>query len=290
MNVKIENNIQIQLFELTKKKFSKKYIDTKIIPIIKYIVNSNKKKFLISGSQGIGKSTLIKILKDNIEKYFDKKIMTLNLDDYYLSKDKRIKLSKTKHNLFKTRGVPGTHDIKKLKKNINDFEKSIYPISIPVFDKLIDDRSSKIRKEKEKKDILILEGWCCGCPPLEKKFLDKNINELERLEDKDRIWRNYFNRNLDNEYKKIFKIFDKIIFMEAPSFKFVFNWRSKQEKMNNSNYKNYKRMSKKELLYFISHYEKITKWMIKKLPNTADLVININNKQEIIKNKFINID
>jgi D-glycerate 3-kinase len=290
MNVKIENNIQIQLFELTKKKFSKKYIDTKIIPIIKYIVNSNKKKFLISGSQGIGKSTLIKILKDNIEKYFDKKIMTLNLDDYYLSKDKRIKLSKTKHNLFKTRGVPGTHDIKKLKKNINDFEKSIYPISIPVFDKLIDDRSSKIRKEKEKKDILILEGWCCGCPPLEKKFLDKNINELERLEDKDRIWRNYFNRNLDNEYKKIFKIFDKIIFMEPPSFKFVFNWRSKQEKMNNSNYKNYKRMSKKELLYFISHYEKITKWMIKKLPNTADLVININNKQEIIKNKFINID
>ena len=290
MNIKIENNIQIQLFELTKKKFSKKYINTKIIPIIKYIVNSNKKKFLISGSQGIGKSTLIKILKDNIEKYFDKKIMTLNLDDYYLSKDKRIKLSKTKHNLFKTRGVPGTHDIKKLKKNINDFEKSIYPICIPVFDKLKDDRSSKIRKEKEKKDILILEGWCCGCPPLEKKFLDKNINELERLEDKDRIWRNYFNRNLDNEYKKIFKIFDKIIFMEPPSFKFVFNWRSKQEKMNNSNYKNYKRMSKKELLYFISHYEKITKWMIKKLPNTADLVININNKQEIIKNKFINID
>ena len=286
MNVKIENNIQIQLFELTKKKFSKKYIDTKIIPIIKYIVNSNKKKFLISGSQGIGKSTLIKILKDNIEKYFDKKIMTLNLDDYYLSKDKRIKLSKTKHNLFKTRGVPGTHDIKKLKKNINDFEKSNYPIHIPLFDKLLDDKLDKVRKEKEKKDILILEGWCCGCPPLEKKFLDKNINELERLEDKDRIWRNYFNRNLDNEYKKIFKIFDKIIFMKAPSFEFVFNWRSRQEKINNSNHKNFARMDKKEILYFISHYEKITKWMIKKLPNIADLVININDKQEITKNKF----
>ena len=290
MNIKIENNIQIQLFELTNKKFSKKYINNKIIPIIKFIVNSNKKKFLISGSQGIGKSTLIKILKDNIERYFNKKILTLNLDDYYLSKYKRIKLSKTKHYLLKTRGVPGTHDIKKLKKNINDFEKSIYPICIPIFDKLIDDRSGKIKKEKVKKDILILEGWCCGCPPLEEKFLDKNINELERLEDKDRMWRNYFNRNLDNDNKKIFKIFDKIIFMEAPSFEFVFNWRLKQEKKNNSSNKNYTRMSRKEILYFISHYEKITKWMIKKLPSIADLVININNKQEIIKNKFINTD
>ena len=290
MNIKIVNNIQIQLLKFTKKKFSKKYINTKIIPIIKYIVNSDKKKFLISGSQGIGKSTLIKILKDNIEKYFKKRILTLNLDDYYLSKNKREKLSKTKHNLFKTRGVPGTHDVHTLRKNINDFEKSIYPIIIPVFDKLTDNRSNKIRIEKEKKDILILEGWCCGCPPLEKKYLDRNINELERQEDKDKIWRNHFNRNLDNEYKKIFKIFEKIIFMKASSFKFVLNWRSKQEKMNNSNQKNYSKMSKEEMIYFISHYEKITKWMIKKLPNTADLVININDKQEITKNKFINTD
>ena len=286
MNIKIEDNIQIQLFEFTNKKFSKKYINTKIIPIIEYIVNSNKKKFLISGSQGIGKSTLIKVLKINIEKYFKKKIMALSLDDYYLSKNKRMILSKTQHYLFETRGVPGTHDIKKLKKDINDFEKSNYPIHLPLFDKLLDDKLDKVRKEKEKKDILILEGWCCGCPPLEKKFLDKNINKLEKLDDEDKIWRNYFNKYLNNEYKKLFKIFDKIIFMKAPSFKFVLNWRLKQEKMNNFNHKNHKRMSEKEILYFISHYEKITKWMIKKLPNIADLVININDKQKIIKNKF----
>ena len=74
--------------------------------------------------------------------------------------------------------------------------------------------------------------------------------------------------------------------MNAPSFELVSNWRSRQEKMNISNHKNYTRMSKKEILYFISHYEKITKWMIEKLPNIADLVIDINNKQEITKNKF----
>ena len=53
--------------------------------------------------------------------------MTLSLDDYYLSKDKRMTLVKDKAHLFKTRGVPGTHDIKKLRKNINDFEKSRLP-------------------------------------------------------------------------------------------------------------------------------------------------------------------
>lgn len=199
-------------------------------------------------------------------------------------------LSKTKHYLFKTRGVPGTHDIEKLRKNINDFEKSNYPIRIPVFDKLLDDKLNKFRIEKDNKDILILEGWCCGCPPLEKNFLDKDINKLEKLEDEDKIWRNHYNRYLNKEYKRLFKKFDKIIFMKVPSFKFVLNWRLKQEKMNKSSYKNHSKMNEKEILYFISHYEKITEWMIKRLPNIADLVININDKQEITKNKFINTD
>ena len=286
MKNKIVTNIQIQLFNLTKKNFSKKYINDSILPIIEYIVNSNKKKFLIAGSQGIGKSTLIKILKTNIEKYYKKKIITLSLDDYYLSKNKRLKLSKKTHRLFQTRGVPGTHDIKKLKNNIDDFEKSNYPISIPIFDKLIDDTAKKIRKEKTKKDILILEGWCCACPPVNKVFLNKNINRLEKTEDKNRIWRNYYNKNLHNEYKKLFLRFDRAIFLKAPSFDFVLKWRLKQEKTNRSNLKKRIKMNKKELLYFIAHFEKITKWMFKKLPRIADLSIDINEKQKITKLKY----
>ena len=82
---------------------------------------------------------------------------------------------------------------------------------------------------------------------------------------------------------RVQEIFDKIIFMKAPSFKFVLNWRLKQEKMNNFNHKNHKRMSEKEILYFISHYEKITKWMIKTMPAEADMVIKINQNQMIKK-------
>ena len=286
MNNKIIINIQIQLYELTKRKFSKNYINTFILPIIDYIISSKKTKFLIAGSQGIGKSTLIKILRDNIEKYCNKKVLSLSLDDYYLSKNKRLQLSKKSHKLFRTRGVPGTHDIKRLKKNINDFEKSNYPIIIPIFDKLIDDVSKKNRKEKAKKNILILEGWCCGCPPLEKKFLNKDINQLEKLEDKKRIWRKEINKNLNNEYKKLFNMFDNIIYLKVPSFKFVLNWKLKQEKMNTSDNKNKTRLNKKEMFYFISHYEKITKWMIKRMPKIANLKINVNKKQEIIKIKI----
>ena len=285
MNTKIIDNIQNQLFNLTKKRFSKKYIDTHILPIIEYVVNSNKKKFLIAGSQGVGKSTLVNILKNNIQKYYKKKVLTLSLDDYYLSKKERIKLSKIINPLLKTRGVPGTHDIKKLKKNVISFDKSKYPLQIPIFDKLTDDRSDKIRMEYNKKDILILEGWCCGCSPLEKKFLNKNINKVEE-KDTNNIWRNYYNNKLNSDYKSLFKMFDKTIFLKAPSFNFVLNWRLKQEKMNTSKNKNQIKMNKKEILYFISHYEKITKWMFKKLTHEADLVLKINQKQEIIKSKL----
>ena len=44
---------------------------------------------------------------------------------------------------------------------------------------------------------------------------------------------------------------------------------------------NKKIMNKKELEYFISHYEKITKFMIKVLPKKADIIIKIDKNQRI---------
>ena len=108
MKNKIVNSINNDLSFLTKKKFSKKYISKYILPIIDNIANSKQKKILISGSQGIGKSTLLKIIEKNVLKFYEKKILTLSLDDYYLSKKARLILSKTIHPLLITRGVPGT--------------------------------------------------------------------------------------------------------------------------------------------------------------------------------------
>jgi len=282
----IVNSINKDLSILTKKKFSKKYISKYIFPIIDNIANSKQKKILISGSQGIGKSTFLKIIEKNILKFYKKKILTLSLDDYYLPKKERLILSKKIHPLLITRGVPGTHDLNKLIKDINSFQNKKYPIYKPIFDKLKDDRSKKKEKIIKKADILILEGWCCGSPPIEKKYLYKNINLLEKKEDPYMIWRNFYNQKLKNEYSNLFKLFEKKIFLKSSSFNYVLNWRFKQEKMM-SERNNKKIMNKKELEYFISHYEKITKFMIKVLPKKADIVIKIDKNQRI-KNLIYN--
>ena len=44
--------IQIEIHKTYNKKYSKKYIEDKLIPIINYICSSKSKKFLFGGSQG----------------------------------------------------------------------------------------------------------------------------------------------------------------------------------------------------------------------------------------------
>ena len=44
-------------------------------------------------------------------------------------------------------------------------------------------------------------------------------------------------------------------------------------------------MSTKEIVDFIQHYEKITKWMLKKMPNLADIVLYVNKDQKILRIK-----
>tara|TARA_B100001121_G_scaffold71958_1_gene63728 strand:+ start:1880 stop:2740 length:861 start_codon:yes stop_codon:yes gene_type:complete len=273
--------IQKESLKLFKKKFSKKYVKLKILPIIIHLENSESKKVLIGGSQGIGKSSLIIIIKKTLEKFFNKNVLALSLDNYYLSKDERKSISNKEHELLITRGVPGTHNIKKLVNDIKRFEKNIYPINIPLFDKLIDNRLNKYQKIYKKCNILILEGWCCGCKDINKNYLFKNINSLEKKFDTKYLWRKFYNNKLKNEYKLLFNLFDETIFLKAPSFKYVLRWRIKQEKNNSSNLNNSKKMSNQEIELFIQHYEKITKWMLKNYSKFANIVLKINKDQKI---------
>lgn len=280
------NSIQEQLLELTNKKFSKIYIQNYICPIFEYIISSNKKKFLISGAQGIGKSTLLKILEKNLKIFYNKKILSLSLDNYYLTKKQRIILSKKIHPLLLTRGVPGTHDTTTLLRNIKKFEQSKYPIKLPIFNKLTDDQSKKFKLAKSASDILLLEGWCCGCPPLLNSYLFQNINSLEKEKDRNKEWRKFYNKKLKKQYAQIFNRFEAKFYLKPPSFSYIANWRLKQEKMMRSRNKNGKAMDKKEILEFISYYEKITKWMMKKMPYMAELTIEVDTNQKIKKIKI----
>ncbi len=287
MKIDISIFIKNELKKITYKNFSKKYITQYLIPIIKHINESKDNKFIISGPQGSGKTTISKLLKVVIEKIYKKKVMLLSIDDYYLSKKKRIELAKKVHPLLITRGVPGTHNIRKLKDHINQFIENRFPIRSLTFNKLTDDVLKKRRIIKNA-DILLLEGWCCGSKAINNEYLYKNINNVERKLDNNYMWREYYNTFLKEEYSEIFLKFDKQIYIQTPSFKHVLNWRLNQEKQNARINRKEKFMSKGELKYFIQHYEKITKWMMKSMPAEASMVIKINKNQKI--EKVIKID
>ena len=282
MQIQINTFIQEKFKHLTNKNFSKKYINQYIVPIIKNINDSKNDKFIIAGSQGSGKSTLTAVLKLVLEKFYKKKVMLLSIDVYYLSKNKRLELSNKIHPLLITRGVPGTHNIAALKKDIINFQKKKFPIVAPLFNKLKDDISSK-KKIIKKAEILLLEGWCCGSSSISREYLFKNINRLESTLDKNKLWRQYYNSQLQKDYKKVFSLFDQQIYIQAPSFTYILKWRYTQEKKNALKSKDKKFMKKTDLRKFIQHYEKLTKWMIKTMPAKADMLIKIDKNQKIKK-------
>ncbi len=273
--------VQKDLYKITKKKFSIEYINKTIKVIFENIVLSKKKKFLISGAQGCGKTTLLKLINKNFNNFYNLSPLCISLDDYYLTKKQRSELSNKIHPLFITRGVPGTHDIEKLVKTISLFDKKKYPIKLNKFDKLFDDRSNKIEIISSKKDILILEGWCCDCSFIEKKYLEKNFNKIEKI-DKNYIWRNYYNNKLKNEYRSLFSRFEYSIFLKVPNFKNVLDWRLNQEKkLLLSSRKKNNFMKLNDIKNFILYYEKITKWMLLKKNIKASLIIYIDHNQKI---------
>ena len=69
-----------------------------------------------SGGQGSGKTTVVKILKIILKKFFKRKIYVSSIDDFYKTLKDRNEMSYTTHSLFKTRGVPGTHDVNLINK------------------------------------------------------------------------------------------------------------------------------------------------------------------------------
>ena len=164
----LNKSIQYEYYLLTNQFINLKDVKKFYLPLIEFVNNNKGKKILLSGSQGIGKTTFIQLLKKTFKTQFKKNIITISLDDFYLDKDQRIYLSNNVHPLLETRGVPGTHDIHYLNRVIDDLNNEKFPINLPIFDKLKDRRLKKIKKIVSKSDYMILEGWCLGCPPLTK--------------------------------------------------------------------------------------------------------------------------
>ena len=265
------------------------------IPMSFWIERKYKKKgktlFLgVSGGQGSGKTMVTEILKIILKKFFKRKIHVSSIDDFYKTLEERNKMSNKIHSLFKTRGVPGTHDINLVKKFFNFIKKEKFrKIKLPKFEKARDDRLKKKYwySVKKKPEIVILEGWCVGAKPQTNSLIRKPINILEKYEDRDLIWRKYVNEKLKKEYKKLFAMIDYLIFMKVPNFNMVFKWRLLQEnKLRKKSYLKTKVMSYNEIKRFIMFYQRITLQMIKDLSKSASVVMLLKKNHEIKKVLF----
>ena len=254
-----------------------------------YLKNKKTQVIGLTGGQGSGKSTISNILKIILKESFSLKTVIFSIDDFYKTLKQRENMSKNISPLFTTRGVPGTHDTKMLLSTIKALKKTRFKkILIPKFNKGFDDRTSKNKwlRVNKKPNIVIFEGWCVGAEPQKKKDLLVPVNALEKHEDKKKIWRNRVNNELKKDYKKVFKLLDKIIFLRVPSFKHVFKWRLLQEKKLRITSKGKKTMSDNQIKNFIMFYERLTKHMLKKLVYKADTVIKIDTKHRLKSIKF----
>ena len=282
-----------KIFNNSKKKITSLKRD--YIPMSFWIEKKYKEKgktlFLgLSGGQGSGKTTIAGILKIILRKFFKRKVYTISIDDFYKTLNERNKMSQKIHPLFKTRGVPGTHDINLIRKFFTFVKRIKFKkFKTPKFDKSIDDR---VKKEywtsiKKRPEIIILEGWCVGAKPQSNSLIKNSINILEKNEDKNLAWRNYVNKKLKNEYKKIFSMIDHLIFIKVPNFNMVLKWRLLQErKLKKKSYLNKKIMSHAQIKRFVMFYERITLQMIKDLNKYASLVILLKKNHEIKKILF----
>ncbi len=238
-----------------------------------------------SGGQGSGKTTVTGILKIILKKFFKRKIYVSSIDDFYKPLKERYKMSNKIHPLFKTRGVPGTHDIDLVVKFFNLIEKNKFKkIKIPKFDKSSDDRQKRKKwfSITKRPEIVILEGWCVGAKGQSYNLLKKPVNVLERHEDKNLIWRKYVNENLKKRYNKLFAKIDYFIFMKIPNFNMVFKWRLLQEKkLRKKSHSKKKVMSYNEIKRFIMFYQRITLQMIKDLSKSASVVMFLKKNHEV---------
>ncbi len=286
---------------LKKKEISGKPLIDKIgkfntfyLPLSEWIYSTYKKDNKIkiiglSGGQGAGKSTITGILKFILKKKYGLEICVFSIDDFYKTKAERKKMSINTHPLFLTRGVPGTHDINLINKTFKSLKKKNFkPVLVPKFDKSIDDRFKKSKWTIVKKapKVIIFEGWCIGARHQKDVDLKKPLNFIEKKYDTNLKWRKKVNNHLKNNYKKLFNIMDKLVYLKAPSFNHIFQWRLHQEQKLKLTSKNKKTMSKFKIREFIMFYERITKHMMKDFSNISDLTIFLDKKHRSKKMNF----
>lgn len=261
------------------------------IPLAKIIsigFGSRMQVIGVNGAQGAGKSTFCELLKLVLEEQFGKKVASWSIDDLYLSRKERKRLSEEVHPLLMTRGVPGTHDVKLGLEIINSLRNADENTvtMIPRFNKAIDDiyPESEWTKFVGKPDVVLFDGWCMDATAQDESELSSPINDLEANEDKDCTWRKYVNEQLKTDYKKLFDTINFLVMLQVPSYDKVFEWRNLQEeklRIASQGKEATHIMDAEQVRRFIAHYERITRHILSEMPERADMLFKVNDNHRL---------
>ncbi len=266
-------------------------------PLARWLIETSRSRpaiIGICGAQGTGKSTLAAFLAEELNDQAEWSVAVLSMDDFYLARAERLKLSRTVHPLLATRGPPGTHDCEMMASclqrlgRLGDGES----IRLPRFDKARDDRAPATTwpRAEGPLDAVILEGWCLGVPAQENAALATPINDLEARHDGDARWRTHVNNRLRNDYPNVFSQLDRLIFLKAPDMEAVLRWRSKQERklITRTSARESGIMSEPQLQEFVQHFERLSRVAMAELPAKADVTLMLDSSHQVSESRYRN--
>ena len=233
----------------------------------------------VSGAPGTGKTTLANELAKAFKQFFGINSAIVSLDDFYLSRAEREELAESIHPLAITRGPPGTHDVERLIDVIKKLRTNL-SARAPVFNKALDERVEETRLLKPA-GIIICEGWFWGAIAEPVSALVNPVNRLEEKQDHRGVWRKWVNSQIVR-YKEAF-ISDISIHLRAPSPEASLEWRKLQEEENlAANAENESNISL-NVERFLSHFERLVRWIDKDLPGRVDIEILLDEHHDIAR-------
>jgi D-glycerate 3-kinase len=234
----------------------------------------------ICGAQGSGKTTLAAVVARLLA---DRglRVARLSLDDLYLSRAERAVLAREVHPLLAVRGVPGTHDVELGEEVLATLARAGEAV-LPAFDKAADDRAPPAAwpRFRGPADLVLFEGWCVGARPQPPEALAEPVNDLERRQDPQGVWRAYVNDQLAGPYLRLFGRLDRLVLLQAPGFEVVAGWRREQERKLRARLAREggdpaRAMSEDQVAAFVAHYERLTRHILAEMPGRADLVVRL---------------
>ena len=215
----------------------------------------------VVGAQGSGKTTLARAAADRFG------AAQISIDDVYLTRAERAAMAREVHPLFVTRGPPGTHDLGLLQQLIDALSTAgpADETRIPDFDKRGDDRRpvEAWRVFRGRPSAILIDAWCLGALLQDAAELASPVNALEADHDPDGGWRRAVNGFVGGAYADFIARFDAVLFLRAPSFDVVLDWRCQQEAdLLGVAPADLPAAERERLAVFIQSFERITRRML----------------------------